>query len=167
MKKEFKRIRNHAIEYFIIMSIFFIMSIISLLCIFSDNIKGETPITAIVLFIVFSFLLIYLFYLWYSFFNLYRKIKKIKTEETFNQKIKINSISFVYYKAKHYCGASAMKICCIIDGNEDILYYIFKEDTIFYKNIKGMMNGYIDVSIYDNSKIINSLGSKLDKKVNF
>lgn len=166
MRKDFKRIRNHTIEYFIIMLLFFIMCIIGISCIFSDSFKGNTKITAIVLVVVFSLLLTYLFYLWYPFFNLYKKIKKVKTEETFNSKIMITRVSFVYYRARHYCGASAMKIYCIIDGNEDVLYYIFKEDTIFYKDVKEMMNGYIDISIFNNSKIINSIGSKLDKKVN-
>ena len=142
------------------------MTIICVSCVFSSSFKGDTKITAIVLAVVSTLLLVYLFYLWYPFFNLHQKIKKIKTEETINYKIKITNISFIYYKAKHYCGASAMKIYCVIDGNEDLLYYVFKDDTIFYKDVKGIMKGYIDVSIYSNSKIINSLGIKLDKKIN-
>lgn len=167
MNKEFKRIRNHSIEYFCVLLFFLIMSIIGVIGVFSESFKGNTKITVIVLAIIFLLLLIYLFFLWFPFFRIYRKIKNVKSEEYINRKIKITKVSFVYYRARHYCGASAMKIYCMIEEQEEILYYIFKEDNIFYKDVKQMICRYLDVVLYGNSKIIKSLGSKLDKKVNF
>lgn len=167
MNKEFKRIRNHSIEYFCVIVFFLMMSIISIFAIFSDSFKGNLKVTAIVLTILFSLLLIYLLFLWIPFFKTYRKIKKVKVDDCINERILIEKVSFIYYKAKHYCGASIMKIYCVIDNKKQELYYIFKKDTIFYKDVKEIMNGYIDVEIYRDSQIIKSLGSKLDKKVNF
>lgn len=167
MNKEFKRIRNHSIEYFCIFLFFLLMSIIGVLGVLSESFKGNSKITALVLSIVFLLLLIYLLFLWIPLLDVYRRIKKVKTEEYTNRKIKIIKVSFIFYRAKHYCGASAMKIYCMVEDREEIFFYIFKEDNIFYKDVQQMISGYLDVTLYNNSKIIKSFGSKLDKKINF
>lgn len=143
------------------------MSIIGVFAIFSDDFKGNVKITGIVLFVICILLFIFIFSLWYPYYLTYREIKKVKTCECYCAKIKVLKVKFIYYRAKHYCGASSVKIICNIDNNKKVLYYIFEEDTIFYKDIKKMISGYLDVRIYNNSNIIKSLESKLDKKVNF
>lgn len=166
MKKEFKRIRNHMIEYLLIMLFFFVMSVVGILAVFSDSFKGNSKVTAIVLTIGFSLLMVYLFFLWLPYFNVYRKIIDVTNDEYSNKTIKISKVSLILYRAKHNCKVSAIKIYCIVDNKKDVLYYILKNDSIFYKEINKIVIGFLNIEIYNDSKIIKSLGTKLDNKIN-
>ena len=90
----------------------------------------------------------------------------LKTDEYSNKVIKVNKISFILYGTKNSWKASAVKIGCEMDGSNVNLYYIFKKDISFYKDIRTKIIGCLNIQIYNDSVTIKSLGSKLDKKVN-